>query len=167
MYDEFLGTGPMVVQNLHFGYWESADEPFEAATDRLSDMVIARSGVGAGDRVLDVGCGVGAPTLRVARATGAELVGINVSRRQLDCAEEAAAAAGLADRVGFAYADATRLEFEDSSFDAVYALESMIHMPTAGRSWNKSPGSCAQADASSSPPSSPGEMCRSGSPPAR
>lgn len=133
MYDEFLGTGPMIVQNLHFGYWESPDEPFEIATDRLSDMVIARLGVGAGDRVLDVGCGVGAPTLRVARATGAELVGINVSRRQLACAEEAAADAGLTDRVGFSYADATRLEFEDSWFDAVYALESMIHMPDRGQ----------------------------------
>ena len=133
LYDGFLGTGPMEFQNLHFGYWESDDEPFPAATDRLSDMVIERLGVRPGDRVLDVGCGVGAPALRLARITGAEVLGISVSRRQIERANAAADEAGMADRVSFALADATALEFAPDSFDAVFALESMIHMPDRGQ----------------------------------
>lgn len=133
LYDEFLGAGPMEFQNLHFGYWESDDEPFTTATDRLSDMVIARLGVGSGERVLDVGCGVGAPALRLSRITGAQVLGISVSRRQVARATEAAEAEGAADRVSFAHADATALPFEPESFDAVLALESMIHMPDRGQ----------------------------------
>ncbi|MGQ0843576.1 MAG: SAM-dependent methyltransferase [Sporichthyaceae bacterium] len=133
LYDAFLGTGPMEFQNLHFGYWTAAAEPFADATDRLSDMVIERLGAGTGDRVLDVGCGVGGPALRLARLTGAEVVGISVSRRQVERANAAAAEAGLARRVSFAHADATALDFAPNSFDAVFALESMIHMPDRGQ----------------------------------
>jgi cyclopropane fatty-acyl-phospholipid synthase-like methyltransferase len=61
--------------NLHFGYWddETADPDFDAATDRLTGLVLAALGVSAGSRVIDIGCGVGGPALRLARETGAHV----------------------------------------------------------------------------------------------
>ncbi|MBB5958529.1 ubiquinone/menaquinone biosynthesis C-methylase UbiE [Saccharothrix tamanrassetensis] len=117
--------------NMHFGYWTGPDDDagFEEATTRLTDLVIDELGVGAGARVLDLGCGIGRPAVRLAERTGAEVVGVSVSRKDVARAGETAAAAGLADIVSFQVADAMALPFEDESFDAVFALGSMGHMP--------------------------------------
>ncbi|NUT48069.1 MAG: class I SAM-dependent methyltransferase, partial [Saccharothrix sp.] len=57
--------------NVHNGYWYSREDTstLHEAMDNLTDVVIGRLGVTAGDRVLDVGCGLGAPAMRLARTT--------------------------------------------------------------------------------------------------
>ena len=50
--------------------------------------MISKIDIGPGARVLDVGRGVGGPALRLARRTGAEVVGIAVSREQVKRANE-------------------------------------------------------------------------------
>lgn len=132
--DYYDGLGPLLRMawgdNFHFGYWEgpSDSSSVEEATDRFTDLLAGRLGVGAGDRVLDVGCGVGRPALRVASLTGAGVVGITISRRQVEQARELAVAEGLADRVVFEYGDGMDMPFSDASFEAVLAFESIVHM---------------------------------------
>jgi avermectin B 5-O-methyltransferase len=84
-------------------------------------------------RVLDVGCGLGTPAIRLADATGGEVVGITVSQEQVKRARAQAAREGLADRVTFQYGDAAAMPFDAASFDAVWALESIIHMQDRGK----------------------------------
>ncbi|MDI2031359.1 methyltransferase domain-containing protein [Saccharopolyspora sp. TS4A08] len=116
-------------EHLHFGYWESEDDdaPLGVAALRLTDMVIDRLRVDDTHHVLDVGCGIGGPALRTARRTGARVTGITVSEAQIEQAKAVARSEGL--RLDFQLADALRLPFPDASFDAVFALESMMHMP--------------------------------------
>ncbi len=118
-------------QNIHAGYWPTAndDAPLPEAQERMTDIMIDRLQVGAGQRVLDVGCGVGGPAIRLARATHCTVVGINVSQSQVQQAAQLAEAEGLADTVQFRYANAMELPFEDDSFDGVWAFESLFHMP--------------------------------------
>ncbi|WP_437819484.1 SAM-dependent methyltransferase [Sorangium sp. So ce1078] len=120
---------------IHVGYWSdpSDDGPLEAAQDRLTDWMIEAIGVGPGKRVLDVGCGVGHPAVRLAKATGCEVVGITVSHAQVELATRRAAAEGLAARVSFVRADAMEIPFEEGSFDAAWAFESLFHMPDRSR----------------------------------
>ncbi|NLU78252.1 methyltransferase domain-containing protein [Micromonospora sp. HNM0581] len=117
--------------NLHYGYWtdEHDQATMPQAQERLNDEIAARLGVGAGDRVLDIGCGTGGPTRRIAHRTGAEADGISLSGRQVDRANELAAEEGLDRRVRFTRADATDLPFPDDSFDAALALEVLVHVP--------------------------------------
>jgi cyclopropane fatty-acyl-phospholipid synthase-like methyltransferase len=124
-YNIYLG------QNIHAGYWPTADDdtPLVEAQERLTDMMIERLHVRAGQRVLDVGCGVGGPAIRLARATNCTVVGINVSQSQIQQATQLAEAEGLTDKVQFRYADAMQLPFENTSFDGVWAFESIFHMP--------------------------------------
>jgi cyclopropane fatty-acyl-phospholipid synthase-like methyltransferase len=131
LYDSF---GPLLSMiwddNYHFGYWETStdDSSIEVATDRFTDVLIAKLGVGENHQVLDVGCGVGKPAVRLAGATGATVLGISTNAEQVRKANERAAAAGLADRVSFRVVNAMDTPFADASFDAVLAFESLVHM---------------------------------------
>lgn len=93
---------------------ESADSP-----DLLADVL---SGLEAGARVLDAGCGAGDLVLDALpdAVTG---VGLDVSREQV------ARARVHSPRV--VQGDMTRLPFRDDSFDAVTAMYSLIHVPVS------------------------------------
>lgn len=139
--DYYIGLGALLQMawndNFHFGYWDGPEDKssIEEATNRFTDLLAERLRVGPGDRVLDAGCGIGKPALQIAASTGADVLGISVSRLQVEQATERARAEGMADHVAFQYADAMDMPFADASFDAVLAFESIIHMdrPTALR----------------------------------
>lgn len=62
-----------------------------------SDELLARGLFAPGDRVLDVGCGFGDSTIRIAGlvAPGGEAVGVDCARRFIETGEQDAAAAGV------------------------------------------------------------------------
>jgi SAM-dependent methyltransferase len=98
---------------------------YVAALDRL--------GVGAGDRVLEVGCGSGV-FLRAAMDRGAAVTGVDSSERLLDVARRRAPEADV--RLG----DLQTLPFGDESFDVVagfnaffFAADMVAALHEAGR----------------------------------
>jgi len=130
-YDVFTPLMQLVWDdNLHFGYWlgETDDSSVQQATDRLTDFLIDKIAIAPGQRALDIGCGVGKPALRLAHATGAEVVGISLNQAEVDQANDRARTHRLDGRVRFRYADALALPFTSESFDVVWALESIVHM---------------------------------------
>nr|QJU69508.1 LooM [Nocardiopsis flavescens] len=132
MYEQ--STDPYVSvwgENLHFGYWDGEQDQATVAeaTEALTDKTLALLDAARDERVLDVGCGVGAPALRLAGQTGARVTGISISQAQIASATAAAQKAGLHERVSFQHADAMDLPFPDAKFDSVLALESLHHMP--------------------------------------
>jgi cyclopropane fatty-acyl-phospholipid synthase-like methyltransferase len=135
--DYYSSLGPLLQMawddNFHFGYWEGPADTSSVreATDRFTDLLIDRLEVGPGDRVLDVGCGIGKPALRVATTTGASVVGITISESQVEQATARAVAEGLDSQVTFQFADGMATPFPDASFDAILAFESINHMDRA------------------------------------
>jgi cyclopropane fatty-acyl-phospholipid synthase-like methyltransferase len=89
--------------------------------------------LGRGDRrVLDLGCGVGAAALYVARRRPVEVVGVSNSPAQVRLANRFAARGGpLQGRVRFALADFTDLPAEVAGFDLAFAIESFVHADPA------------------------------------
>lgn len=141
-YDEFSALHAVlsdsdlpVGSNLHLGYWndEHDEADLATATEQLTRQMLKRLAPRPGQRILDVGCGVGQPAMSLAGACDVEVLGISVSRRQVEQATARASEAGLADRVRFEYANAMQLPYPDASFDAAWLFESLIHMPEKER----------------------------------
>lgn len=117
-------------ENFHYGYWlsDEDDSSVDVATDRLTDLLIERLELRPGQRMLDVGCGIGTPALRLAGTVEADITGVTINLGQAREANARAAAAGLSHRVKFDHADAMALPYPDASFDAAWAFESLLHM---------------------------------------
>ncbi len=86
---------------------------------RFRDKTLAWMAIEPGQRILDIGCGTGSLTLRIAErlANTGEVWGIDAAGRMIAIARRKAAQRGLAAR--FAVQAAERLDFADASFDAV------------------------------------------------
>jgi ubiquinone/menaquinone biosynthesis C-methylase UbiE len=85
------------------------------ATRRLVEGTHIQSG----QRVLEVGCGVGATVPYLVRTIGGRVVGVDLLEDMVRQALERAQAERVGHRAVFAAADARRLPFEDAHFDAV------------------------------------------------
>jgi tocopherol O-methyltransferase len=122
-------------EHVHHGFWDPGEIPGvngadrHAATDRLVRELVDFAGIPAGAHVLDVGCGIGGPALHLAGAMGCAVDGITLSARQAARANEKAQAAGVAGRARFHRLDALATGYPDESFDVVWALESLMHIP--------------------------------------
>ena len=88
------------------------------ATIRLRSWERARLGLARGERLLDVGCGLGEAALALAEDLGetGEVVGVDASERMLRAARSNAQTARC--RVRFTLGDASSLEEPDDAFDA-------------------------------------------------
>lgn len=92
---------------------------------------IARPGV-AGKRLLEVGCGIGIDTLRLARMGFERVIGVDLTLTALAVARKRASEEGV-DNVEFFCGDAEHLAFPDASFDVVYSFGVIHHTPEIQR----------------------------------
>jgi cyclopropane fatty-acyl-phospholipid synthase-like methyltransferase len=87
----------------------------------------------SGDRrVLDLGCGVGAAALYLARRREVKVVGVSISPAQVRMAERfAARERSLSGSVRFEVGDFTALPADLTDFDLAFAIEAFVHADSA------------------------------------
>jgi ubiquinone/menaquinone biosynthesis C-methylase UbiE len=83
-----------------------------------------------GNRVLEIGCGIGTATIGFLRA-GATVTAVDLSKESLELARRRASLYGFSDRVEFAEADAERLSdsITPEPYDLVYSFGVLHHTP--------------------------------------
>ncbi|MGA5135349.1 SAM-dependent methyltransferase [Streptomyces olivoreticuli] len=131
VYDQFTDLlSAAFGDNVHAGYWDDGQDqsPAGQAADRLTDLVTGRLRLEPQQAVLDVGCGSGRVAVRLAEQHAVHVTGITISAHQLRLAQARPEAGDVGSAVSFQYADAMQLPFADASFDAAYAIESLLHM---------------------------------------
>uniref|UniRef100_A0A8C2G4Z3 phosphoethanolamine N-methyltransferase n=1 Tax=Cyprinus carpio TaxID=7962 RepID=A0A8C2G4Z3_CYPCA len=81
----------------------------------------------AGQKVLDVGCGIGGGDFYMAKTFGVEVLGMDLSSNMVEIAMERAVKEKLP-LVQFEVSDATKRKFPDSTFDVVYSRDTILHI---------------------------------------
>ncbi len=94
----------------------TAKQPITGYLDRVTE------GLPHGARVLDLGCGSGAPYAAML-SERFDVIGVDISAGQLAFARD------LAPRAAFIRADMASLPLRAGAFDAAYVLYSIIHVP--------------------------------------
>jgi SAM-dependent methyltransferase len=94
-----------------------------------------------GRTALEIACGSGGMTERMARETGASCVGVDINANGIDAARARARDSDVASRVSFQLMDAAKtLPFPDRSFDAIFCNDAINHLPgrlDSLRDWNR------------------------------
>jgi SAM-dependent methyltransferase len=109
-------------------YWNTVAGPrwvglgglVERRVRAVNDLLLVRSAVAAGERVLEIGCGTGAATVPFAEAVGegGRVVGVDISEPMLAGARQRIAASSLGN-VSLVQADAQVHRFENNRFDLI------------------------------------------------
>jgi len=105
-----------------------ASTTLEAAQEAKHELICRKLGLSEkpGSRLLDVGCGWGSMAIHAAREHGAHVVGITLSRAQVELARERVAEAGLGGRVEIRMQDYRELWGE--RFDAISSVGMFEHV---------------------------------------
>ncbi|CAF2040562.1 unnamed protein product [Rotaria magnacalcarata] len=111
-------------QSFHFAN-RFRGETLAESIQRHESYLALKMNLKAGDKVLDLGCGVGGPLRRIAHLTGAHVTGITISDYQIQRAKKI----GVPADCQFIQGDFMKLPFEDNSFDHVYTIEAVCHAP--------------------------------------
>lgn len=121
--DLFLGG------NEHIGYWydDDDDASVEEGSARLTRKIVDTLNLRPGEHVLDAGCGPGAPAVLIASEYGVRVTGITLSPIGARMAQARATASGVSDQVRIEVGDYHALAYPDDHFDAVVAMESLMH----------------------------------------
>lgn len=116
-----------VGEHFHFGIYDG--DASRTAAEELTHEMAKRVSPGKEDKVLDVGCGVGAGAALLAKCFGTRVTGISTSKVGIEKAEQKAAEENLKHLLTFQQLDATREPLELSGFDIAFIQESSHLMP--------------------------------------
>jgi ubiquinone/menaquinone biosynthesis C-methylase UbiE len=92
-------------------------------------MKMLRGLVTSGQRILDIGCGVGGPAFEMVKTYGATVVGIDLEAPLVARANKDADDKGLSDRCVFTTVTRGSLPFDDASFDIVTSCGAITQTP--------------------------------------
>jgi tocopherol O-methyltransferase len=113
--------------HIHHGLWTSDESPRVAQlqlTERLADFARVRSGT----EMVDIGCGMGASSIHLAKTRGSRSLGVTISPLQRRWAQAAALLQGVGGATRFQCTDAEALQLAANSVDVVWSVECTEHL---------------------------------------
>ncbi len=106
-------------------YFKNEDDTLEVAQNNKIDHIIKKLNLKPNQKVLDIGSGWGTLALDIAKKTQCEVVGITLSKNQLEYAQQKAKEMNLENQVEFRLADYRQL---NEKFDRVVSVGMLEHV---------------------------------------
>ncbi|XP_061996533.1 cycloartenol-C-24-methyltransferase isoform X1 [Rosa rugosa] len=117
-------------ESFHFApRWKG--ESLRESIKRHEHFLALQLGLKPGQKVLDVGCGIGGPLREIARFSSTSITGLNNNEYQITRGKELNRIVGIDKTCDFVKADFMKIPFPENTFDAVYAIEATCHAPDA------------------------------------
>ena len=118
--------------------WEKWDKTLEQGLTFVSYRLIGDARISPGQRVLDLGCGTGYPSILAAQAVGhrGTVVGLDLSENMLAVARRKAEGAGVKN-ISYHANDVSSLPYEAASFDAVISRFCLMFLPDVNGALNE------------------------------
>ena len=138
-YSESSGVSDLTGNTLSYvhGYDRRESVRLEDQAQILVELLHSDTSYPEGSSVLEVGCGVGAQTMPLARnSPDARIVSVDISAESLSHAKARADAAGLTN-VRFRQADILALPFEPESFDHLLSVLSWSTSRIRSTPWSR------------------------------
>ena len=126
-----MASGPFFVDHPRVRTWLEIRVPLERQLEPLGRVAMEALPLGSGERVLDVGCGIGGSPAALAQLVGphGQIVGLDVLA---DALRVAATDPDLPATVSFVHGDAQTYPFEPASFDAVFSRFGLMFFTDPG-----------------------------------
>lgn len=113
--------------HIHHGLWHGNESAYVAQcqlTDTLADL----AGISRGDRIVDIGCGMGGSAIRLAKLRGCDVTGVTLSPVQKRWASMSSTFNRVGKLTRFLAEDAEKVFFPATSFDVVWSVECTEHL---------------------------------------
>jgi cyclopropane-fatty-acyl-phospholipid synthase len=108
-------------------YFATADEGLETAQARKLDYLCRKLRLRPGERLLDIGCGWGGLVIHAARKYGVDALGITLSKKQAELANDRIERAGLQKRCRVEVSDYRDLK-ETGAFEKIVSVGMFEHV---------------------------------------
>lgn len=110
--------------SFHFGYFPGDQKTLQEGLDAHTDLVAEMARLANARTVLDIGCGIGAPAIRIAKKyPNLQITGVNISREQVEQGKKFVAEHGLSHKITIKEGNALALDWKENSADAILCLE--------------------------------------------
>lgn len=111
--------------------WYTWWETFERGAQKVNDKLVEMAELKPGSKVLDIATGIGEPAVTAARRVrpNGKVIATDISPQMIALAKSRAISLGLEDVMEFRELDAEKLDFPESSFNAVLSRWGLMFLP--------------------------------------
>jgi tocopherol O-methyltransferase len=116
--------------HIHHGLWdqEESQESALVAQCQLTDTLADMAKIVESDKVIDVGCGMGGSSIRLARLRGCDVTGVTLSPVQKYWATVSSKLKGVGGKTRFLAEDAEQIVVPENSIDVMWSVECTEHL---------------------------------------
>ena len=122
LYDIFLDRDHRLYS---CAYWKNDTKTLEEAQKNKINHIVKKLDIKQGQKILEVGCGWGGMAFEIAKQKGCEVLGISLSKNQINYCKKKAKELGLDNQVNFELADYREIQ---GQYDRIYSVGMFEHV---------------------------------------
>ncbi|XP_064463569.1 uncharacterized protein LOC135374559 isoform X2 [Ornithodoros turicata] len=128
-FQEFLDKRQYTQNSVRLYEWIFGETFLSSGGLPTTQEIVQKMHIKDGDRILDVGCGIGGHDFYMAENYDVQILAVDLSVNMMSVAlEHFSKRPHLTKKIQFEVVDATQVEYEEGSFDIIYSRDTLLHI---------------------------------------